>query len=413
MRKALPQLLSWMPALTALGIPVHPRLSALSLGIWTVLALAAAVSGMIKATPESRASKPPIAFSWIALGSVAYYVCLMLGMLWTSNASQGWFALEVKFSFLLLPVLFWQVNLLKDGSWKAKASSAFQWGLLIFLISRVGHALWYQDWSMTRYGGFAGDFHPSYMAFYLITGILYASSGDRIGKVLLLAAGLAIGILASKAGWGCGALVIVIELVRRFRRTKGKSLFLVASGVLLIAGAVWADGGRFHEFQTFMRGPSGAEERTTSMSTDRQMSLTLKQEKSIQKTGSTGGRMQAWSASVDLIAHHPFGVGTGDVSEALMTVYKREGALYAQQKNMNPHSVWLLAGVRLGWAVLLGMLIWWGGLLVVALKMKNQLLAVWCIAFMLNATVESFFELQQGVVAVLFLGLLFASNHQK
>jgi hypothetical protein len=63
--------------------------------------------------------------------------------------------------------------------------------------------------------------------------------------------------------------------------------------------------------------------------------------------------------------------------------------------------------------VLLGMLIWWGGLLVVALKMKNQLLAVWCIAFMLNATVESFFELQQGVVAVLFLGLLFASNHQK
>ena len=115
MRKALPQLLSWMPALTALGIPVHPRLSALSLGIWTVLALAAAVSGMIKATPESRASKPPIAFSWIALGSVAYYVCLMLGMLWTSNASQGWFALEVKFSFLLLPVLFWQMNLLKDG----------------------------------------------------------------------------------------------------------------------------------------------------------------------------------------------------------------------------------------------------------------------------------------------------------
>ena len=96
-----------------------------------------------------------------------------------------------------------------------------------------------------------------------------------------------------------------------------------------------------------------------------------------------------------------------------MAVYQRESALYAQRKNMNPHSVWLLAGVRLGWVVLLGMFIWWSGLVVVAMKMKNQLLAVWCIAFMLNATVECFFELQQGVVAVLFLGLLFASNHQK
>lgn len=412
MRKALPQLLSWMPALTALGIPLHPRLSALSLGIWAALALASAFFGVVKTNPESSSSKPPIAFRWIAFGSWVYYVCLLLGMLWTSNASQGWFALEVKFSFLLLPILFWQMNLLKDESWKAKASSAFQWGLLIFLISRVGHALWHQDWSMMRYGGFAGDFHPSYMAFYLITGILYASSGDRIGKVLLLVAGLAIGLLASKAGWGCGAIVIVIELTRRHRRAKGESIFLAASVASLILGAVWADGGRLQEFQTFMRGPSGAVEQTTRTSAERQMSQTLKQEKSIPKTGSTGGRLQAWSASIDLIAQHPFGVGTGDVSEALMTVYKREGALYAQQKNMNPHSVWLLAGVRLGWAVLLGMLIWWGGLFVVALKMKNQLLAVWCIAFMLNATVESFFELQQGVVAVLFLGLLFASHHQ-
>jgi hypothetical protein len=37
----------------------------------------------------------------------------------------------------------------------------------------------------------------------------------------------------------------------------------------------------------------------------------------------------------------------------------------------------------------------------------------WTVALMLNATVESFFELQQGVVAVLFLALLFASGRSE
>jgi hypothetical protein len=62
---------------------------------------------------------------------------------------------------------------------------------------------------------------------------------------------------------------------------------------------------------------------------------------------------------------------------------------------------------------MLGMLIWFLGIAWLALKSGNSTLMFWTVALMLNATVESFFELQQGVVAVLFLALLFASGRSE
>ena len=61
---------------------------------------------------ERRALDPFV--KGLAVGSMACYCAMCLGMLWTENAAEGWFALEVKFSFFLLPLLFWQSNAMLD-----------------------------------------------------------------------------------------------------------------------------------------------------------------------------------------------------------------------------------------------------------------------------------------------------------
>ena len=42
---------------------------------------------------------------------------------------------------------------------------------------------------------------------------------------------------------------------------------------------------------------------------------------------------------------HPFGVGTGDVTDALMGIYEREGITYALDRKLNPTT----SGSRQAW----------------------------------------------------------------
>lgn len=399
------QLLGWMPALTAFCLPVHPRLSAITLAVWSIVAaihiLSIAFSN--KKSFERRALDPFV--KWLAAGSMACYCAMCLGMLWTENAAEGWFALEVKFSFFLLPLLFWQSNAMLDEHWKYRAVQSFQGGVLAFLAWRFFQAFWWQDIALLRYDGFAGPFHPSYIALYLTTGIVLSSRSDRKGRALMVVGGLAIGLLASKAGWGVGLLVMAIEIIRRFKSAVKDARLLMASGVLLLLGAAWADGGRMQEFQHYLgsreQGVSDAKATSPALNS----SATIPE----LKTGSTGGRMQAWKASMELLSHHPFGVGTGDVASSLAIIYERDGSRYAKNKNMNPHSVWLQIGVRLGWLAMTGLFLGFVLLGWKAVQVGRWQLAIWTAAVILNGTVESLFELQQGVVAILFLGFLLSS----
>ena len=409
MRPSSTQLLGWMPALTAFFLPVHPRLSVITLAVWSIVATIHALSAAFRneKSIERRALDPFV--KWFAAGSMACYCAMCLGMLWTENVAEGWFALEVKFSFLLLPLLFWQSNAMLDEHWKYRALQSFQWGLLAFLAWRFFQAFWWQDIALLRYAGFAGPFHPSYIAFYLTTGILLSSCSDIKGRALMVVGGLAIGLLASKAGWGVGLLVIAIEIIRRFKPAVKDARLLMASGFLLLLGAAWADGGRMQEFQHYLGRREEAVSNVKATSTQLNPSEIIPEP----KTGSTGGRMQAWKASMELLSCHPFGVGTGDIASSLARIYERDDSLYAKNKNMNPHSVWLQIGVRLGWLAMIGLFLGFVLLGWKAIQSGRWQLAIWTTAVFMNGTVESLFELQQGVVAILFLGLLLTSMEQK
>ena len=216
-------------------------------------------------------------------------------------------------------------------------------------------------------------------------------------------AGVFVGLLASKAAWLVAACAWGAEALRSRKMETSRALSLCVAIVLLVASGTIADEGRLGEFRAYVMPSVLAEQAEESVSTALLDSSQLEE-----KIGSSGGRMQAWKASVALMQTHAVGVGTGDVADELCVEYERLGARYALVKRMNPHSVWLQLGVSHGVLGLAYLLIWIGGTAFLATRSRQWILVLWLGIWAVNGSVESLLELQQGVVPTLFLTLMLA-----
>ncbi|MDE0979630.1 MAG: O-antigen ligase family protein [Flavobacteriales bacterium] len=401
---------SWMPALTAFVLPLHPRLSVISLIVWGLMALL----GWGIQMPSQRCGRKQ-ELNWSSIGPVLYFIGLALGMLWTDQIQVGWFALEVKSTLVILPALFFlQLRWSPNEKWVSRAIQAFLVGLAVYMLWRFMQAGVHSDPALWRYDGLAGPFHPSYIAAYLTLGMFLMPSKSRLRIPFLLLTALFVGLLASKAGWLVAVLVLVVMLVKSKIRSARWDGFVVLAAGMLCLGAIWGDQGRMREFMGYATEHSaevtrdvepehGGAEHTILMTETGDISKK-------RKVGSSAGRMQAWRASWTLLMKHPGGVGTGDVVQELVRVYETQGSEYALLKRMNPHSAYVQALVTLGWFGGLILLLWWGGLVRESWKRKSWNLAVFAAIVISHGFFESILELQQGVVAWVFLGLLFVKQ---
>jgi hypothetical protein len=402
-------LLKAMPAFVAGTMTWNPRWSSLTLLVWGLVVVGDALAENWPGPPRPKSERKPLptAFLWFAGGSGLVYALLALGLLWTENAESGWFALEVKASMVLLPSLC-------AYQWHRLGNEAFRWlphallaGLIVFMVWRIGYATASGDPTAWRYDGLAGPFHPTYMGLYLLLVAWLMTYERRWHGFVLAFAGLFVGLLASKAAWLVVGTMWFAEGARRCVGRRPGGMAMILSVGFLCAGAWWGDGGRWSEFAGHLNAPSKPVTHVESQLPQEQSgSQHITQTK--RKSGSTAGRLQAWEASMAVVFASPFGVGTGDVTDALCDAYRVQGADYALKKRMNPHSVWLQMAVSHGWLGLLVMLMWWMGTLYLAYQKENILLLVWSIGWVLNGTIESLLELQQGVVPTLLLGCAFA-----
>ena len=397
--------MAWMPALTALAIPMHPRLSSITLLLWVLSVVAFEASVVFSdESPGLRGSSSVFlgrSGRWFAWGGVGLYLLYGLGLFWTERMEVGRFAMEGKFSLLLIPLL----TMHHVGRWGregfAKARQAFWLGLIGFVLWRASFALFSGEDGAWRYDGLAGPFHPTYMGMYLTLGVILSSSKKHWNRVMVCLAGVFVGLLASKAAWLVATCAWGAEALRSRKMETSRALSLFAAIVLLVASGTIADEGRMDEFRTYAMPGAVAEQAEESASTALLDSSQLNE-----KTGSSGGRMQAWKASVALMQTHAIGVGTGDVADELCVEYERLGARYALKKRMNPHSVWLQLGVSHGVLGLAYLLIWIGGTAFLAARSRQWILVLWLGIWAVNGAVESLLELQQGVVPTMFLTLM-------
>ena len=403
-------MMKWMPFLTALFIPIHPRMSALTLGIWAVAVVAYEVWVRLKPKDSFRQVANKALFSrptmWFAAGSVLMYFFYGLAVLWSENLDLAGFVMEVKFSMLLVPLLMVHQRWRFGKDWAPLAVNGFLLGLMAFMFWRFGNALVVGDFSSWRYDELAGPFHPTYMGMYLTIAAVLVPVNKLWKMAMMIVGGLFIGLLASKAAWLIAGGVWACAAAISFKSSKRQSMAWVLALSAMGLGAIIGDGGRWSELQTYL---ISEDAESIKFAGDAPVSGAMAPAQAV-RVGSSAGRVQAWQASLEVMGRKPFGVGTGDVTEALAERYRANGADYALEKNMNPHSVWLQIGVSHGWLGLLLLILWWAGTAWAALKNGNLVLLVWSAIWLLNGSIESLLELQQGVVPTIFLTLLFSED---
>ena len=398
-----------MPATVALFMVLNPRWSTLPLAVWFLLAVAYEAARLFNAPPAADRVVLPRAFRWFAGGSVLMYFLMAVGLSWTENMAAGWFALEVKFSLLLIPLLMLHHWHRQGAKGLNAVPMALVAGLLMFMGWRLVLASVSGDAELWRYDGLAGPFHPTYMGMYLVLMPLLLREKSKWYNLALVVTGVFVGLLASKAAWIVAGLVwgclLVMHGKRRGFRAWGIGMALVG----MCLGGWLGDGGRLNEFTGYV----SAELVSTQVDSPGRAADSPQSNQPTVKVGSSAGRMQAWNASLEVLEAAPFGVGTGDVTDALCDVYAESTSQYALEKRMNPHSTWLQLAVSHGWIGLLLILLWWFGTVAWAFRVQNALLLTWSIAWVLNGTIESLLELQQGVVPTILLCCVFAlsSSH--
>jgi O-antigen ligase len=333
---------------------------------------------------------------------ISYFTLQLLGALWSDNIESAKFAWEVKASLLFVPLIaaIPGSNVRRTWLWSVL------WGVVLYLIWRFGSGLWVyvsqNDLHALHYAGLAGDVHPTYLAMYAAVALVVLP--EVLGRTWwrTFVAGLlvlGIGFLGSKAGVVAGLPAVLIYAYRTHwskdvRLAAPQAVLLVA---LLVGSAALSSGDRFVELATTLE---------TAMETDGAGGLASGGEA---VKSSSSGRLAVWRSSLELIAAHPMGVGTGDVEHELNALYRRDGVDYALDRRLNPHNQWLQAGVAFGWP---GIMVWSALLLagfVLARRRRDATLAAFALVIGLHACFESILEAQRGVVFV-SMGLALLAN---
>lgn len=343
-----------------------------------------------------------------------FYLIYIAGLVYSENLGYAFFDLEVKLSLLIFPLIFafspWPLYL--GDEWK-RILTAFVAGCLTGALLLLVHAALEfsveADYQAFLYSRLSWYIHPSYLSMYYNLAIIIIYSRVASGRELLLTRMNILRLftalffmwmtllLNSKAGLITLALLwpglpIWWWLTNLWRRMFPS--FLITIILFLVTGSFLAPliFDRFAEIDTMME----------------------KDTKERRETNSTGDRLVAWSASLELIRENPwFGVGTGDVKDALIEKYRINNAIPALKNRLNAHNQYFQTTVTLGLpgATVLALMLILPA--IYAIRREKWMYLFFLVIFSLNMTVESMLEVQAGVVYYAFFNALFFACEKK
>jgi O-antigen ligase len=339
------------------------------------------------------------------------YILYLVGMSYSSNLVYGWFDLEVKLSMFLFPLIFATSEpfYLKRGKTNT---------ILVFFIAGCftstlllyGHALYMMVANHTEnafyYRQLSWHFNPSYLAMYftfalailgywLMEGYNFFKRYQVLGTLMLMINFfIFIVLLNSKAGWLSLFMVIIIYTVTLVVL---KHKWLTGTVALLVSVLL------FYFCLTLF---PGLGERVKQSGKDLQtMDSPGKDPKS------TAERIAVWKSSIEIIKSHTlFGVGTGDVKDALMERYKANNLTKIMNQKLDAHNQYLQTFISLGifgLIILLYMLVF---PVIRAFQQKDFIFMIFLAVFAINIMFESMLENQAGVIFyALFNVILYSS----
>ena len=340
---------------------------------------------------------------------ITFYLLYLIGLLYSSNMNYGRFDIEVKLSLAVIPLMFSTMDVRVFQQAKPLILLRLYvygclFGVLFCLVRafiRYGESgdpgvFYYMQFSYLHHTGYFAMF----LNFALILLMLYVWNKHAVIPkweqwlipVLMVLFTITIVLLASKMGMITLVMIFTVcILLMLFHRAPAGMIGRPAMLLVLLLLLVFAS-------------PFTMERLTYSTKVVQSMDSL-----ETTKNESTTDRLLVWRSSWNIIKAHPwFGVGTGDVKDALLEDYEKHGITSAFNLNMDAHNQYLQTMIALGIPGILTLVLMLLLPAIAALRRQDYLYLLFLILFSMNLLIESMFENQAGVVFYAFLnGLLF------
>lgn len=352
---------------------------------------------------------------------ISLYVLYAIGLIYSENLDFGLFDLETKLSLLIFPLIFFSSenfnkmqlqSILKAFTYGCVASSIICFGYALYQYFHVKYLLANNIWAW-NYGinFFLKDrlsiwMHPGYRAMYFVMGLafiyLFRKKEQHLSflEKYLIPIILAVFVLLFNSKAGILSLLILGIYIGWQLIFKEKKIKLAAAGmavsILLFLSLYFAA----PEFAIRINNVFNA----------------FSEKVDVRKSEeSTATRMALWDAAKTVIAENFLaGTGTGDVKDALMKEYSKEGMTFAIKENLNTHNQFLQTFAALG---IIGFLSLCASLLIpffMEWKKRNYIYVVFILIIIINFLTESMLETQAGMVFYAFFNsLLLFSDQEK
>jgi len=327
---------------------------------------------------------------------IAFYLILIVGLLWTENMKSGLFDLEVKMSILLFPFLFLFITVKELDL--AKIIKSLILGVMVFFVMGVMHGVQWYFRSDTFYYFFYSRLsplvHPSYMSMYIVSLMMLLLHYLRIDKNIFKQKTVTIFIIIllflinimvlSKIGVIVSIfLILTYAVLWMFEKKKIKLGLLVILSMISII---------FFSYKKIEFVKYRVDELKSSFSNN--------------SDNSTGVRVNIWRQSLALIKAKPIlGYGTGDVKDELVKKYIENDMVSATKKQYNAHNQFFQILISSGVIGLVFFLLsaYYG-------IRSNQIFFQFILIIFIFMMVESVLENQAGTI---FFGLFFSLLSQK
>lgn len=345
----------------------------------------------------------------VGISMVALYLLYGLGLLWTNNLSSGFFDMEVKLSFLIMPLIFCTRPPMTRKQMRL-VITIFVIGLAAAIGMCLGHSyyryLYHKSFSFhffERY--FVFHMHLGYFAMMINLGLCLLlaflvregrtlSNWKRIGIVFLLI-WFSFSVIQTGSKNGILTLVVIYIVFAIWWTVRTRKWLVGAGGLVIVAGSfiftLMLSERVFYRFEAMWQSMNEVHDPTT--------------------IESTAIRSFAWESALEIIKENFVnGVGTGDVKESLLAKYKIKGYTGALKRNINAHNQFYQTGIALGVPGLLAIGFLFFAMLQLAWRERKALLACLGLIMLLYAITESVFEVQAGVVFFTFFTMMLASG---
>ena len=357
--------------------------------------------------------------SGVLLYFLLFYLLHAVGILYSENYSGAVRELDKKIPFLLLPVAFSLIDpkiLSKERKnilvFFAKLTMVISIALVVCSVYRYAES---QDINVFFYTGFTDPikFHPVYFAGYLIfaTIILLLTASDHTKKRRFIRDGSTIAfsffaliLISSKTALFVFLVLIVYILFERATSIHWTRKVLICVSFVMVSGAA------IYSFPVTRARIQDSLNSNWSGILDDEYT-----QKASTYTGATL-RFSFWKVTVKEIYRDNkvfFGVGTGDQTNYLNTVYDKYGLLDVGYVNYNLHNVIMEVVIEFG---LLG-LAFFAALIIklsnIARNHSDNILAYLLVIFLLLGMTESLWNINKGIFFFTFFFCFLGSSSIK